>query len=137
MCTWVFLYIKYSKFWSVSHWNFSLSANLLFLKSDYQIDYYPDFIILLFPYSIHDESRKKQCPYCEYRHQYKFLLEVHIDKKHPETGEKAHYCNICEKGFIFPYSAKYCMMKHKENNVSYLLCIFNSMSLRGWATLQK
>ena len=30
--TWVFLYIKYSKFWSVS-WNISLSTNLLFLKS--------------------------------------------------------------------------------------------------------
>ena len=72
---------------------------------------------------MHDESRKKQCPYCEYRHQYKFLLEVHIDKKHPETGEKTHYCNICEKGYIFPYSAKYCMMKHKENNVSYFLYI--------------
>lgn len=72
---------------------------------------------------MHDESRKKQCPYCEYRHQYKFLLEVHIDKKHPETGEKTHYCNICEKGYIFPYSAKYCMMKHKENNVSYNLYV--------------
>ena len=62
----------------------------------------------------HDESRKKQCPYCDYNNTiYQHLLEVHIDNNHPETGKLAFFCSTCKKGFIYPYSAKYCERKHQ------------------------
>ena len=68
--------------------------------------------------NMHNESKKKQCPYCEYGHQYKFMLEIHIDKRHPETGEPVHNCPICQKGYIYPYTAKDCERRHKTRNVS-------------------
>ena len=30
------------------------------------------------------------------------MLELHIDKKHPETGEKRFFCDICDKGKTLP-----------------------------------
>ena len=74
--------------------------------------------------NMHNESKKKQCPYCEYGHQYKFMLEIHIDKRHPETGEPVHNCPICQKGYIYPYTAKDCERRHKTRNVSGLLLFF-------------
>ena len=28
----------------------------------------------------HDEDRKKHCPYCDYKHEFKFRVEQHIDR---------------------------------------------------------
>ena len=68
----------------------------------------------------HDESRKKQCPHCEYNNTiYQHLLEVHIDNNHPETGKPAFFCSTCKKGFIYPYSAKYCERKHQDVSSSF------------------
>lgn len=66
--------------------------------------------------NVHDESKKAQCPYCEYKNAYKFLIDVHIDHKHPETGEIAHYCKVCNKGFIHEYTARWCRNRHQRNN---------------------
>ena len=72
----------------------------------------------------HDESRKKQCPYCDYNNTiYQHLLEVHIDNNHPETGKPAFFCSTCKKGFIYPYSAKYCERKHQGVSSLFILNI--------------
>ena len=52
----------------------------------------------------HEVEKHKQCPYCEYRANTNQRLNLHIDRKHPEHGEKQFFCEICGKGFIFKAS---------------------------------
>ena len=80
--------------------------------------------------NVHDESKKAQCPYCEYKNAYKFLIDVHIDHKHPETGEIAHYCKICNKGFIHEYTARWCRNRHQRNNTKVRFQIIFKYSIR-------
>ena len=52
----------------------------------------------------HEIEKHQVCPYCEFRCPDKQNLHVHIDRKHPEHGEKQFFCDICGKGFIFKQS---------------------------------
>ena len=46
----------------------------------------------------------KQCPYCDYKTNLKSRWCIHIDTKHPEHDEKKHFCEKCNKGYIFQIS---------------------------------
>ena len=41
-------------------------------------------------------------------------IKYHIDTKHPEHGPKKHFCNLCDKGFMFEGSLKFHMAQHKH-----------------------
>ena len=54
----------------------------------------------------HDISKHKLCPYCGFRSHCQQSVNLHIDRKHPEHGEKQFFCDVCGKGFIFKASLK-------------------------------
>ena len=49
----------------------------------------------------HDGKFMKQCPYCDKKLAKKQNLELHIDRRHSDTGEKSFICDHCGKGFIY------------------------------------
>ena len=55
-------------------------------------------------YEKHEPEKHKPCPYCEYKSPNADCINVHIDRLHPEHGEKTFYCDTCGKGFIFKTS---------------------------------
>ena len=52
----------------------------------------------------HEIEKHQVCPYCEFRCPDQQNLHTHIDRKHPEHGEKQFFCDTCGKGFIFKES---------------------------------
>ena len=52
----------------------------------------------------HGGIRQKKCPYCDKRCPGKQKLEIHIDKKHPDSEDKNFTCAFCGKGFIYANS---------------------------------
>ena len=54
----------------------------------------------------HLDGKFKLCLYCDKRFPNWLNLKCHIDRKHPEHGEKIHLCDLCGKGFIFQDSCK-------------------------------
>ena len=54
----------------------------------------------------HEIEKHKCCPYCDYRYPDQAHVDRHIDRKHPEHGEKQYFCDVCGKGFIFKASLK-------------------------------
>ena len=52
----------------------------------------------------HGGVRQKKCPYCDKRCPGKQKLEIHIDKKHPDSEDKNFTCAFCGKGFIYANS---------------------------------
>ena len=47
---------------------------------------------------------------------YKQRINIHIDRIHPEHGEKQFFCNTCGKGFIFKDSFKdHCVYYCRKN----------------------
>ena len=79
------------------------------------------------------KRNKKKCPHCDYEGREDYL-NLHIDKKHPEHGEKNFLCDKCDKSFIFQSSFEYhaknscknsgdCeIMKAKRKEKSKLVC---------------
>ena len=49
----------------------------------------------------HESGGQKICLYCDYRTKDLKSIKYHIDTKHPEHGPKKHFCNLCDKGFMF------------------------------------
>ena len=60
-----------------------------------------------------DASGMKQCHYCNSKVKTFNALKIHIDNKHPEHGEKKHFCNKCDESFIFQSSLKSHKIRHK------------------------
>ena len=58
---------------------------------------------------------KKKCSHCDYEGR-KDHLELHIDKKHPEHGEKNFLCDKCDKSFIFQSSFEYHVKNSCKNS---------------------
>ena len=54
----------------------------------------------------HIRDNLKCCSYCDKKFNMWLNLKCHIDKKHPEHGERTHLCDFCGKGFIFEDSCK-------------------------------
>ena len=54
----------------------------------------------------HEKDKWKPCPHCDYRRPYLGEMQIHIDRRHPEHGEKQFFCDVCGKGFIFKASLK-------------------------------
>ena len=52
----------------------------------------------------HEVEKHKPCPHCEFKTPDSNSLDVHIDRRHPEHGEKQFFCETCGKGFIFKAS---------------------------------
>ena len=50
------------------------------------------------------------CFYCDYKIDDWVRLRSHIERKHPEHGEKKHFCEECGKGFLFDHM----MRDHKR-----------------------
>ena len=77
------------------------------------------------------KTNKKKCPHCDFEAK---NLNLHIDRKHPEHGEKNFLCDKCDKSFIFKSSFQYhvknscknskdCeIMKAKRKEKSKLIC---------------
>ena len=62
----------------------------------------------------HESGGQKICLYCDYRTKDLKSIKYHIDTKHPEHGPKKHFCNLCDKGFMFEGSLKFHMAQHKH-----------------------
>ena len=54
----------------------------------------------------HQKGKMKCCPYCDFKRATLDKIRYHIDKKHPNHGDKKYFCDICTKGFIFEASCK-------------------------------
>ena len=52
----------------------------------------------------HEIEKHKKCPYCEYSSHQSTKILIHIDIKHPETGEKQFQCDKCNTTFIYEQS---------------------------------
>ena len=81
--------------------------------------------------SEHQKGKLKCCLYCDYKTSAWSSLNSHIDKNHPEHGEKSHFCDICGKGFIFQASCKIHKF-HNHNRKHCHICgkeTFNQESL--------
>ena len=61
---------------------------------------------------VHTEGKMQLCFYCGYKNANLFNLRNHIERNHPEHGEKKHLCDFCGEGFMFLQSVK----KHKIEN---------------------
>ena len=70
----------------------------------------------------HAERNQKKCPHCDYKSPYNQKVKCHIDRNHPEHGEKQFYCEKCGKGHIFRetlshhvvYECKYKTSNYKQ-----------------------
>ena len=58
----------------------------------------------------HRDGKKVLCFYCDYKIDDWVRLRSHIERKHPEHGEKKHFCEECGKGFLFDHM----MRDHKR-----------------------
>ena len=54
----------------------------------------------------HQDGKHLCCPYCDFKRMSMDKLKYHIDKKHPQHGEKKRQCDVCQKLFIFQGSVK-------------------------------
>ena len=71
---------------------------------------------------IHKRGNFKICSYCDdYKTEKKgwYRLKEHIDKKHPDSGEKKHFCDQCNQGFIFFHS----LNRHKATHNKHVCYI--------------
>ena len=59
----------------------------------------------------HQDGIFKRCMYCKYTSKHWKSLKIHLDRKHPEHGEKKYSCDECGKSFIFEESCKF----HKKS----------------------
>ena len=59
---------------------------------------------------VHEKEKHHKCPCCTYKNPLLFRLNIHIDRVHPDYGEKKIFCNHCPKSFIYKASLK----KHLE-----------------------
>ena len=56
----------------------------------------------------HTKDDYKLCMYnCEFKTEDWKELKIHIDEKHSEHGKKQHFCQVCQKGFIYEDSSRY------------------------------
>ena len=55
-------------------------------------------------YEKHETEKHKPCPYCAYKSPSNDCINRHIDRLHPEHGEKNFTCDTCGKGFIYKTS---------------------------------
>mgnify|MGYP001497517033 CR=1 FL=1 len=62
----------------------------------------------------HGGSRHKQCPHCDKKFAGKQKLEIHIDNKHPKSGDVNYTCAFCGKGFIHANSLGHHKYKCKQ-----------------------
>ena len=57
--------------------------------------------------------QNRKCPYCDYVCNGSNWY-MHIDKNHPEHGEKQFFCENCEMGFIFNATLRaHALRKHR------------------------
>ena len=97
-------------------------------KQDYVCDIcgyttYHSFWLKKHVFAKHSKEKHTKCYYCDETFAYKANMEVHVDRKHPEKGNKVHFCTVCDKGFIYAYSLKFHMHSHKERHHSKVLKI--------------
>ena len=56
----------------------------------------------------HTKDDYKLCMYnCEFKTEDWKELKIHIDEMHSDHGKKQHFCQVCQKGFIFEDSLLY------------------------------
>ena len=67
----------------------------------------------------HEVEKHKPCPYCEFKSPDKQRLNIHLDRIHPEHGEKQFSCETCGKGFIFRDSFKEHGVYYCRKNPNY------------------
>ena len=67
---------------------------------------------------VHHDGKFKCCSYCDHKSLVLCNLRYHIEKNHPEHGEKKFLCDICGEGFMFLQNVK----KHKVDIHRKLSC---------------
>ena len=72
-----------------------------------------------------NKPQKCSCPYCDYAAHNWNTLKAHIEGKHPEHGEKKHFCDICGEGFIFEENWRL----HKKNKHEKNVCNICGLAL--------
>ena len=67
----------------------------------------------------HQSGKKKCCPYCDFKSSEGWPdLKYHIDYHHPKNGDKKHFCDTCNEGFIYKESVKI----HKNSKHQKHIC---------------
>ena len=70
----------------------------------------------------HQDGKFKLCFYCDFKIEDWIRLRFHIDRKHPEHGEKKYSCEICGKCFIFEQSCREHKRKRHPKNTQEHVC---------------
>ena len=70
----------------------------------------------------HQDGKFKLCFYCDFKIEDWIRLRFHIDRKHPEHGEKKYSCDICGKCFIFEQSCREHKRKRHPKNTQEHVC---------------
>ena len=65
-----------------------------------------------------NKTGKICCLYCNYKGASYCSTKYHIDNNHPEQAKKHHFCDICNKGFIYKQSC----ITHKRNKHQRYYC---------------
>ena len=77
------------------------------------------------------------CPFCQKKFNKGFYdMKLHIDVKHPDSGVKNYFCDVCNKGFIYEFSYKlHDHIKEKlEPNKQCKICDDKVLSLKAHRT---
>ena len=79
----------------------------------------------------HQDGKYKCCPHCSVKFEDWGRIRLHIDRKHPEHGEKKYSCDQCGKTFIFEASCReHKRKRHPKNQQEHVchICGFSTMS---------
>ena len=73
---------------------------------------------------VHQDGEFKICMHCNYRNKNWIHVKYHIDRHHPDHGEKQHFCELCGKGYIFKGTLQVHRKKShsKEQNKQERVC---------------
>ena len=65
---------------------------------------------------VHMLGKLRRCSYCDYNTEQTGwgTLKDHIETQHPDSSEKKHFCEQCNKGFIYQHSLNRHKLSHNE-----------------------
>ena len=73
--------------------------------------------VLKYHYSeMHMSGKSKTCSKCDFEYEGKgwYRLQEHVDRKHPDSSEKKHFCDQCNQSFIYHVTLNRHKLSHSE-----------------------